>query len=337
MARFFSLNKRIFKLDINTWREIRNKGKYLRYYLKPVRDDRNSLARNIDFYSPLAAVLLVTLAAAAGYSGGAAKTLLLAVPVMALEVYLAFRLRSVFRNSAAVHNRLWNAGRLCRERIRDLVSTEKLENLVVEILEKLDGFSDVHAVREAVKEDRPGDSGIAVRALFRGAPLAVGCIMPDDEAGSIPAEKVLEFKNELKRLDIKGGVMVAAGSYSGEARRAALEGRDKVILVDLFRLVELARQTGHSIFPGTDLETGEGGGNRPAGRQRLFRNALSREKAKGYFLSSGMLLAMHYLTGPAEALSAGYLAFGLVNMALSMYCLLSNRESDLPGPAGKRD
>lgn len=334
MVRLFSLKKLIFKLDINTWRERRKKGSCLRYYLRPFQDDRNNLARNIDFYGPLAVILIVTLAAAAGYAGISFRALALALPLMALEVYAAFRIRREFRNKAAVHSRLWKAGRLCQERIKNIGGPGKLEDLVIEILEKIDGFSDVHAVREPDKE-RIVSGGMSVRALYRGVPLAVSCITPDAEGGLIPAERVLEFKEEMKRLEISQGVLVAAGSYTGEARRAALEGGGKVILVDLYRLVELARQTGHGIFPAVPGEAQAGRGKISAGRKKLFRIALSREKARGYFLSAGVLLAVHYLTGPEEAFRPVYLAFGLVNLALSMYCLLSNREGDLLGPAGK--
>lgn len=336
MVKIFSLGKRIFRLDINSWREMRRKGRYLRYYVRPVKDDRNSLARNVDFYGPLLVALLATLAASALYAGSPLKALGLAAPIMALESLAAFRLRKVFRDKAAVHDIIWRAGMICQDRIKKIKDIKKLEELVVEILEKTECYTDVHAVKESAAEGDAGKEGIALRAACRGVPLAVGCMLPGGDESAVEAERVVRFREEMRRLDIRRGVIVASGAFSVEARRAATEGKSKITLVDIYGLVDLARQAGHGIFPAVPGEAPAGAGSSHVRRRKLFRFALAREKTRGYLFSAGVLLALYCLNGATPVLSPLYLGMGLVNLGLSAYCVLSNRESQLPGTGGQR-
>lgn len=333
MVKFFSLGRRIFRLDIERWRAMRRKGRYLRYYLRPLRDDRNILARTVDFYGPLLAAVLVTWAIAAGYSGNSSRTFVIAAPLTAVEIYAAFRLRRTLRQNAALHDRMWRDGRQCRERIKNIGGLEKLEELVVEILEKAEGFSDVHAIRELAENPNATGEGISVRALYLGVPVAVGCLAGDVGDEPVSAEKVLKFKEETSSLGHRAGILVAAGLYSGEARRAAREGRKRITLVDLYKLVELARETGHGIFTAAPGDRAPAAASRAVMFHKLVRIALSREKAGSYFISAGVMLGVFYLTGVAGVYTVGYMAFAGVNLALSIYCLLSDRESDILGPA----
>ncbi|MCL4440883.1 MAG: hypothetical protein M1609_09940 [Firmicutes bacterium] len=102
--------------------------------------------------------------------------------------------------------------------------------------------------------------------------------------------------------------------------------------MDLFRLVELARLTGHQIFPAAAGEKETGGETGDLKYKKLIRNALGREKARGYLFSGVIIFALYFAARTADIISAAYLAAGLLNLALSMYCLLSNRERDLLGP-----
>jgi len=337
VARFISLRNKIFVLDIEKWRELRKRGRYLRYCVKPVRDDRNSLARTIDFYGPLAAVLLVTGAVAAGYGGFRPGTLAVALPLMALEVLIAFRLRKWFQSNASLHYRLWTAGRQCQENIKK-TGPAGLEKLMVEILEKIDGFTEVKTTGGHGKKGKHPGGGISVRALLHGEPVAVACVPPDLDKGLVSPESVIKFREEMKNSGFSAGILAAAGFFTGEARRAALEERKniRIALLDLYRLVELARETGHRVFPSLPGEQREGGKKNAGAYRGLFRKALAREKSRGYLYAAGIMLAMICITGSGGGIGTGYVLFGVVNLALSLYCLLSNRESDLLGPVRPR-
>jgi len=331
MKKYYSQGKRLFSLSLERWKEMRARGKYLRYYIKPSGSPRNALARNIDFYGLLFIALLATFASLTAHTGNAARGLLLSVPLMVLEIFFALRIKRLLENAELDHNRLWVAGRQCQERIKSIETSGGLNMLVVEILERIPGFSDVHVVKNQPEDNHSQPKSTSIRALYRGTPVAVGGMAEGGD--SISADKVLQFQQEVKKLDMPAGIMVSAGTFSGEARRAALEGKRNITLVDLYRLVDLARMSGHSIFPALLGEINSNGGKSAHGYKKLFRNALGREKARSYFLSAGLMMAMYFTSLSLDFWGAAYLLFGIFNLALSIYCVVSNRERDL-FPAG---
>ncbi|KJR98901.1 MAG: hypothetical protein VR68_09990 [Peptococcaceae bacterium BRH_c4a] len=327
MKKYYSQGKRFISLSMERWKEMRAGGKYLRYYIKPSRSHRNALARNIDFYGLLFIALLVTFAFLTAHTGSAARGLLLSVPLMVLEIFFAFRIRRVLENVQLDHHRIWVAGLQCQERIKKIETADGLNILLVEILEKMPGFSDVHIVKDRPEDDHRQSGSTAIRALYRGIPVAVASLV--EEGDNISADKVLQFQQEIKKLDMPAGIMMAAGIFSGEARRAALEGKKKIALVDLYRLVDLARISNHSIFPALLGEMKANGGKVSHGYKKLFRNALGREKARSYFLSAGLMMTMYFTSLWQDFWGAAYLLFGILNLALALYCIISNRERDL--------
>lgn len=329
MKKYYSQGKRFFSLSIEKWKDLRARGKYLRYYIKPSASHRNSLARNIDFYGLMLVLLLAAFATLTAHTGSAFRGLLLSVPLMTAGLFIAFKIRNILEKAEIDHQRLWMAGRQCQERIKSIAASGGMNMLVVEILEKMPGFSDVHIIKD--RPDENNTSGTAVRALYRGSPVAVVSI--DGEGDSISVEKVLQFKQEIKKLDIPAGIMVAPGTFSGQVRRAALEGKKNITLVDLYRLVDLARISGHSIFPLLpEVKSNESMISQSY--RKLFRSALERAKAKSYFLSAGLMIAMYFTSLSLDYWGSAYLLFGVINLGLAIYCIVSNRERDL-FPVGK--
>lgn len=323
-------------IDLEKLKEMRRRGKYLRYYVKPVRAGRNTLAKNLDFYIITAAVAVTACFMLAGYTGSPKKALVYTLIIMLPAVWLAVKIKKHTEGEEIDHKRLWRAGKLCQQRIKELGSGDKLSGLMMEIMEKMPVFSDVHLLKE---NDRGNDQGlnISLRALRQGRPLAVGCLAAVENDDRVPAERVAQFLGELERLNIEEGILVSAGDFSHEARRAAREGGKKVTLVDLYRLVELTRLVGHNIFPAQLLPDSEGkSGSQKAYRQRLFRNAFLRNKARGYLAAAAIMTALYFTVIPPGLSGAAYLACAAVNLALSVYCIVSNREPDLLGATGKK-
>ncbi len=325
MKKYYSQGKKFFSLSVEKWKEMRSKGKYPRYYIMPSDSPRNTLARNIDFYGLIFILLLTTCAALTAHTGSASRGLLLSVPLMIPAVLAAFKIRRSLDRAAMDHRRLWVAGRQCQEKIKNIGTSGGMNTLVVEILEKTTGFSDVHIIKDR-PEDQRHTCSAPIRALYRGAPVAVGTMV--DDGGSITAERVLQFKQEIRKLDIPAGILIAAGTFSGEARRAALEGKKNITLVDLYRLVDLARLSNHSTFPLLgELKANENRVSRDY--NKLFRNALGKEKARSYFLSAGLMFTMYFTFVTLDFWGPAYLLFGIFNLAIAIYCIVSNREKDL--------
>ena len=330
------MGKKFHIINLAKLQEIRRRGRYIKYYVRPVRNGRNDLAKSIDFFVFMAAALVITFLIMAEYTKSPERALLYTIPVIIPGYFLALGIKKSLERERLAHQKLWLAGRLCQERIRAMGSAEKLAVLLAEILEKLPGFSDVHLLRENT-DNIDQNISMNLRALRRGTPVLVGCLMPGKGEDQTAADEVLIFAKEIKRLNMREGILVAAGKFSAEARRAAREGKKNIALVDLYRLVELSRLTGHDIFPTGLLPDSEG----PAGKRRvmylrLFRNAFAKEKARGYFISAGVITALYCTVVSPGLPGVMYLFFGVVNLFLALYCIAFNRETDLlDTPGGK--
>lgn len=327
--------RRFYIINLEKLQEIRRRGRYIKYYVKPVKNGRNTLAKNIDFYGFMAAALVIIFFIMAEYTKNPSSALLYTIFVMVPGYFLALAIKKALDSEDIAHKKMWRSGRLCQERIRELGSEEKLAVLMVEILEKLPGFSDVHLLRENKERNEPGIS-MDLRALRQGTPVLVGCVMPGEGEDQTAADKLSVFVREMERLNMKEGILVAAGKFSDEARRAAREGKKRIALVDLYRLVDLARLTGHDIFPAVLPDSGARNGKRNIIYRRLFRNAFTRKKARGYFLSAAVMTVLYYTVAAPGLTGVVYIIFGALNLSLALYCIASNRETDLLGdPVGK--
>lgn len=327
------VEKKFHIINLAKLQEVRLRGRYIKYYVRPVRNGRNELAKSIDFFGFMAAALVIIFFIMAEYTKNPLRALLYTVPVIIPGYFLVLRIKKSLESERLAHKKLWLAGRLCQERIRALGSAEKISIILSEILEKLPGFSDVHRLREN-GDNKELNLNMDLRALRQGNPALVGCIMPVEGENEIAADKVLLFVREIKRLNLEEGILAAAGKFSAEASRAAREGRKKITLVDLYRLVELSRLTGHDIFPAGLLPDSEGTlGKKRILRQKLFRNAFTREKARGYLGAALVMMAL-YCTVASGLTGALYLLGAAVNLSLALYCIASNREIDLLGSPG---
>lgn len=307
----------------------------MRYYVRPAKSD-SSLAKNIDFYGFFLAASIVIFIISAHFAGSLLKGLLMTLPMMPPAICMALKIRKAMEKEAAVHGRMWRAGRICRERIKNISDVDGLNTLAAEILEKIPGYSGVHVLDDCPGKDKDKSVSMAVRAVYEGGPVVAGCIIPGDGDSPVPSEKIACILEEIKSSDIKWGILVTSGTFSGEARRAAMELKKNVTLADLYRIVDLARETGHEIFPAVCYNGNAEKDKKTLGYKKLIRFALEREKAKKYLYSAGLLLAMYCIAGGADTFSAGYPALAAVNLLLAVYCIIGNREKDLLGAAGKR-
>jgi len=336
MGKRLLFGKRMLRLDFAGWRERRMSGAYRRYYIKPLKDDRNVLAKNIDFLSTILAAAIITAAVNSIFCTNYRDLLYLTIPMLTVEFIVALRLRSSIGSKAAVHKKLWRSGRQCQENIKKIARDGSPDKLLMEILAKIPGFSDVHAIKE---EDRDIDTmSIKMRAIYRGQPVAVSCLKGDGDGktdNTVHIESIIKFKGELQKNNMGAGILAAAATFSSEAKRSSREGKKRIVLIDIYKLVEMARITGHPVFPSAGADAGQ----KPGGSfayHRFFSNALARDKAKGYLTAAGVIMALYYLNGPSAGYDMFYIITGVFNMIMAAYCFVSNREDDLAGLIGKR-
>lgn len=330
MAKFFKYYNRIFKLDIKRFKEMRRNGRNIKYYIKPFNDERNSLAKGLDFYGPLIILIVLTWLAIRITIGSNFKAVIVSIFITAIELYGAFHLREFFRGMAQTHKKRWSEGRRCQEKIKKLKSEYQLVELVAEILGKIPGFSNVEIIANKEKSEM---RSIPLQAVLKNELIAVDFIMPETKVkGDISSDAVLESREKMLNNGYSVGIIVTTGYFTGDAKRAALENRKKIriALVDIYMLVDLARETNHIIFKPTEPEELKGS-DRSLGYKAISRSIFSKDKVKGYWLSSGLLMIMLFLFRTSESIILIYVysLFAAVNFLLGFYCLISNRENNL--------
>lgn len=332
MTKLYRLGERLFRLDISAWRENRRSGKLLRYYMKPADDNRNRLARWIDFYGTLLLTIIVTFLIMYSAFDEPRLAALFSIPLIAGEILLAFRIKVRRKNDRLLHKKIWQAGASALNKIQGIDSREEFSELVGEVLGKLEYFSDVHTVQN----QSPENNNIPLRAVCNGVPVAVGCEIARNEKNEIEAEQVALYVQGMEKIGLNSGILVAGGTFSEEARQVALRASKKytIRLIDAIKLVELARQAGHEIFPAEGISYGQSEKHTTRHmRRKLLASAVSgRKRGKGYLTASGVMFAMYLLFKAINPYSAMYLAFAGLNLALALYCMWTAREKELLAP-----
>ncbi|KJS16214.1 MAG: hypothetical protein VR69_09995 [Peptococcaceae bacterium BRH_c4b] len=328
MTGLYRAGKRLFSLELDGWRKKRRTGRLMRYYIKPADDGRNRLARRIDFYGTLMVTMLLTLLFIQGAVGNPVKALIYALPLWAVEVIIANVIKTRKKNIYILHRRIWLAGKEALAKIQGMTSPDQFTELVRQIMCGLPYCSDVHAVRAEDLERRD----ISLRAVCNGIPVVINTDLPGGDSKETGPEQVLSFIGEIERSGLRSGIMISTGEFSEEAGSVALEtGKGYAIrLVNVVKLVELARQAGHEIFSvegskPEQMKVAPGHLN----RKRMFREALSGRKKGISYLTASVIMAALYLAFNMGSYNTMYLAFALFNLALALYCLWTAGEKEL--------
>jgi hypothetical protein len=300
----------------------------MRYYIKPDEDGRNQLARRIDFYGTLIAAMLLTVVFIQGAVGSPLRTLLYALPLWVLEIIAAYVIKARKERIYALHSRIWLAGKESLAKIQSMTKPAQFTELVRQIMCGLPYCRDVHAVQAGEPERRD----ISLRAVCNGIPVVINADLPGGDMKETGPEQVMLFIEEMEKSKLCTGILISAGEFSEEARRVALEaGKGYAIrLVNVVKLVELARQAGHDIFSVV--------GSRPErvkaasghiNRKRIIIGALSGRRKSISYLTAAVIMASLYLAFNMGPYNSMYLASALFNLALALYCLRAAGEKEL--------
>lgn len=332
MSNLYRLGKRIFSLNLSHWRERRLSGRLMRYYVKPAEDNRNHLARWIDFYGMLLVAVMLTFMVMYAAMEQPLRALLYSLPFWALEIAALLNIKAKKRNSYILHKKIWMAGRDALASIQGIKTRDDFSILVSQIFNKLFFCKDVHVAKRNDGEN----SGVSLRAVCNGVSVVISCDVPEGDKKETGPERVAEFVEEMKTAGLNGGVLVSSGDFSEEAKAVAADaGRIYIIrLVNSVKLVELARQAGHEIFSLEDVDqlkiSDHAGYNNS---RRMLKAAVgNRKRGFGYLSTSLILFAMYLTLNIPGSFNAFYLAFAFINMGLYLYCVRTAGERELLAP-----
>jgi len=302
---------------------------YTRYYRQPKEDKRGSLAKFIDFYGGLLVLALITAFVVIRLVGNLLLAVFPVMLVVGLEVWLAMYLRRRREARKVMHKRLWLAGKECMDAVMKIEHGRKFNEFIRDVLAKQPGFEKLH-VTEASGDDESDGSGIDIRGLYMGQPVAVRCIRFEETDKKIGREAVKEFVGSMAVDNIKNGILVTTGGFSRQTYEIVeeLKGKYELRLVNGLGLIELARRAGVDAFPSEEIvdrllreerEKKNVGGKFSL---RFFYN--DRRKAVLYF-SAAFLLGIVVLMQPRTFFSVVYLGFAVLNVIFGVLSIIFDR------------
>lgn len=319
------LKKRLqpdFRVRLVRWHERRRKGKLMRYFIKPAEDNRNKLARWLDFYGVLIILMFMTFVVLFNATNHWGKTFLYALPLCGLEAIVAWRIKIKKGMVQSLHKAIWSAGKQALAKIQKIENQHEFETLVFDILHNLSYCQDAHFVQNPGLIGEVKKPGM-MRVQCNQVSLVVHCHIPGD-TGLTGSEQLKILLSQIETSGLQGGLLVSSGDFSEETKTLALENGKQfsLRLINAAKLVELAREAKHAIFP---LDTSEEKPGMPQGetwqQKNRARELLGKQKKKSYYLLVSIVLVGMLVFPLPVFLKIVYLVFAVINLMLYLYCL----------------
>lgn len=339
-GKLLSLRGRNFRPSFARWKERRDKGAVLRYFFqKPAEDARTTIGRIADIAGGLLLVwlagflLLLNLTQKTALSF-AVSLLLLAVEAVALKKVLGKR-----DKRRRIQQGFWLAGQRFMDDIQRLNSRKDFVPYIRDILDSLPGFQDL-TFRTDRKKGYKWDDPIDMKGVFKGEPLGVKCSRPEGDKKVTPDE-IRSFSGALRGEGLKNGLYITSGDFDTgviQVTREAVRGGIKVMLVNRYGLINLARQAGFGVFREAVDASGISSSLRKRSEKSLeaFLDLAfgSKKKAKSYFMCGLLLYGGYLLLRETTTFSLVYLLFAALNFLMGAGSLLFGRTLDQIDPLG---
>jgi len=310
--------KRFLKLDFSSWKERKLKGTYLRYYIQNPEDDRNILARWLDFL----AIIFVTWALSFILLAEITRTskALLLSPVL---LVVGLTVTDIIKRKQ-LRKKLLNTRReLAKESY--LEELGRMEN--GEFVNFSTGLLKKYGIRFDHDDIPKRSDGEVLAGTFEQGP--VGIIFFTREGSATPAA-VEELVDKFFAGNYTAGIIVAREKKSSELEQAVKLYREKmhIELLDQNRLAILAAHLEHATSSSLAEDFSQLKQHQEKSKRQLLRKELigSRQKTKGYAFSAVLLFVSFAFWPSSTALSLIYLLFGLVNTALAATSFIMERQ-----------
>ncbi|MEW6424189.1 MAG: hypothetical protein AB1523_05495 [Bacillota bacterium] len=307
---------------------LKRRRQRLAYHFRPREDARNKTARTLDLLVLVAICWLGTLVFLAQY-----WEIGLALPVSLILAAAggaaASRFQEKQKQLRRQRYRFWLAGQRCREEIKKLQTREELTVFVSLLLAGLPQFAELQVNQKGGKKTLSVDEAIALRAKYKGVPVAVQCFPPAAEERE-EVQLLRSFWKALEEQSLPAALIVAPGGLRPAARRIIAGLRKKYRVVVLYneeKLVELALQAGRQ--PEAEDPRESAAGQKKYGYAAI-EAIFEQKKGLHYLLAAGALWLI-YLISPPGGLTGGlYLGLIAINVVLALACFLFNwRDEDL--------
>ncbi|MEG3069602.1 MAG: restriction endonuclease [Candidatus Syntrophopropionicum ammoniitolerans] len=196
---------------------------------------------------------------------------------------------------------------------------------VKDLLGNLPGFAQLNLRHGEDKKARWNEQ-IDIKGLFKGAPVGIKCLYQEGEQPVTPLA-VSSFFNALDDAGLKNGLFITSGDFAAgvaQVTRQATRAGIKIMLVNRYGLIDLARRAGIGVFGEEDHGLGK---TKSENHRRLdaFIDTVfdSRKKVRNYFWCGLLLYGGYLLLKDTTSFSLIYLVFAVINLLLGGSLLFS--------------
>jgi hypothetical protein len=336
VGKLLAIKGRNFRPSFARWKERHDKGAVLRYYFQqPKEDARTMVGKSVDYIGGLLLVWLAGFLLLLNLTRRPAASLTISLLLLAAEALILKKVLEKQGQRRKIRQGLWLAGQRFMDEVLRLDPRKEFKPLIRDMLDSLPGFEEL-TLRTDRKKQHQGDNLIDMQGIFRGVPLGVKCARPEGDRRVTP-EEIRSFSGVLQGEGLKHGLYVTTGDFAAGVmqvvRKSARKGI-KIMLVNRYGLIGLARQAGFGVFregadaPGAFLKA------RSQRRMDVFLDSAfgSRKKARSYLLYGLLLYGGYLLLKETTSFSLIYLLCAVINLLLGAGSLLFGRTPDQIDP-----
>lgn len=333
-GKLLSIRGRNFRPSFARWRERRDKGAVLRYFFqKPKEDARTKIGKSVDYICGLLLVWLAGFLLLLNLTGRPAYSLAISLLLLAAEAALLKNVLKKRDKRRKIQQGFWLAGQRFMDDIHRLHPIREFKPYIRDMLNSLPGFQEL-TLRTDRKKRHKWDGRIDMKGIYKGVPLGVKCSRPDGNMKVSPDE-VRSFAGALQGEGLKNGLYITSGDFDAgvaQVSRESFRGGAKIMLVNRYGLVDLARQAGCGVFR-EDLDLSGASSASKRRRQNSFDVFLdsafgTRKKAKSYFLYGLLLYGGYLILKDTTTFSLIYLLFTVINLLLGAGSMLFGKTFD---------
>jgi hypothetical protein len=266
-----------------------------------------------------------------------AASFVISLLLLAAEAVILIKVMEKRDKRRKIQQGFWSAGQKFMDEILKLNPRKEFKPYIRDILNSLSGFQEL-TLRASRGKVNIWDDLIDMKGTFRGVPLGVRCNRPEGDKKITP-EEIRSFTAALQREGLKNGLFVTSGDYGSgviQVIREAARGGIKIMLVNRYGLINLARQAGYGVFRGDDVTSGVSLPFKERSEKNLdvfLESAFgSRKKAKSYFMYGLLLYGGYLLLKETTTFSLLYLLFAALNFLMGAGSLLFGKTLDQTDP-----
>jgi len=329
--------RRNFRPSFARWRERRDKGAVLRYFFqKPKEDARSKIGKSVDYIGGLLLFWLAGFLLLLNLTGRPVYSLAISLLLLAAEAALLKNVLKKREKRRKIQQGFWLAGQRFMDDIHRLHPIREFKPYIRDMLNGLPGFQEL-TLRADIKKQHKWDEQIDMKGIYKGVPLGVKCSRPDGNIKVSP-EEVRSFAGALHGEGLKNGLYITSGDFDAgvaQVTRESFRGGVKIMLVNRYGLVDLAKQAGCGVFR-EDLDLSGASSASKKRRQSIdvFLDSAfgTRKKAKSYFLYGLLLYGGYLILKDTTTFSLVYLLFTVINLLMGAGSLLFGKTLDQIDP-----